>query len=45
MFNYNPAERLTLDDVMSHAWMQGLYATPEEVQTELVNRREELGNF
>ena len=35
----NPAHRPKLEDVLAHPWMQGTFATEEEVQQEFKRRK------
>merc|ERR1719455_32080 len=35
----NPKDRPKLEDVLSHPWMQGAVASPDEIQTEFKRRK------
>jgi serine/threonine protein kinase len=39
MLHVDPTKRLTLDEVLNHPWLKGLFATYEEVRQELLRRR------
>jgi len=40
MMALNPAHRLKLEEVMSHPWMQGEFASEDEIQAEFKRRKE-----
>ena len=42
MMTLNPDHRPNIDEIQSHPWMQGVYATDEEIQEEFKTRKSSI---
>ena len=39
MITLNPSKRLKIEEIFAHPWMNGVYATNDDIQTEFKNRK------
>jgi len=42
MLAFDPKDRLTLEEVLEHPWMQGKMATQEEISEEFAIRKKKM---